>query len=458
MKWKELLEAAQKKAAAATAILEGDEPNVEEAKKLLAEAEVLREQAKALKAAGELEADADAQIKAFDAAAKEPPTDEGGLVVVEDETDKKAKDPNLFKSMGEFFQAVANEDRKIAPFKDSDGYDIGKALGDHVVGSMTAAKVAKAITGMSETVPADGGLLVGVDNQPGILARSYGVGQLVQRVQMYGISAGNNGMTFNADAETARTAGNRRGGVRYYWAAEGAEKTASAPTFRRIELNLNKIIGLVYATDELLQDAQALQSYIMTIMPEELTVGVENAIYNGTGAGQPLGILGAPCLVTQAAEAGQAAATIVSENVINMWSRRWVGARDYVWCVNQDVLPQLYQMNLGVGTGGALTFMPPGGLSGAMYGTLFGRPVLELEQCPTLGTVGDIALCSWNEYLMIEKGGMQSASSIHVRFIFDETVFRFVYRCDGQPAWNQPLTPMNSTVTQGPFVVLATRP
>jgi HK97 family phage major capsid protein len=274
---------------------------------------------------------------------------------------------------------------------------------------------------------------------------------------MYGISANSNGMTFNADAETARTAGNRRGGVRYYWAAEGAEKTDSHPTFRQIELSLNKIIGLVYATDELLQDAQALQGYIMSVLPEELTVGVENAIYNGTGAGQPLGILGAPCLVTQAAEAGQAAATIVSENIINMWSRRWVGARDYVWCINQDVGPQLHQLNLGVGTGGQLTWMPPGGLSGAPYGTLLGRPVLELEQCPTLGTVGDIALCAWSEYLMIEKGGMQSASSIHVRFIFDETVFRFVYRCDGQPAWNLPLTPMNSTVTQGPFVVLASR-
>jgi hypothetical protein len=173
MKWKALLEAAQKKAAAAKAILEGDEPNIEEAKKLLAEAEVLREQAKALKAASELETDADAQIKAFDAAAKEPPTTPAGLVVVGDETDRKAKDPNLFKSMGEFFQAVANEDRKIAPFKDSDGYDIGKALGDRVVGSMTAAKAAKAITGLSEAVPADGGFLVDVDRQPGAWASWY---------------------------------------------------------------------------------------------------------------------------------------------------------------------------------------------------------------------------------------------------------------------------------------------
>jgi HK97 family phage major capsid protein len=90
--------------------------------------------------------------------------------------------------------------------------------------------------------------------------------------------------------------------------------------------------------------------------------------------------------------------------------------------INQDVTPQLIQMNLGVGTGGQLTYMPPGGLSQTPYGSLFGAPVIEIEQCPTLGTVGDIALCAWSEYQAIEKGGIQTASSIHVRFIFDETV------------------------------------
>ncbi len=101
--------------------------------------------------------------------------------------------------------------------------------------------------------------------------------------------------------------------------------------------------------------------------------------------------------------------------------------------------------------------MPPGGLSGNPYGTLYGRPVITSEHCRTLGTVGDIALCAWSEYLAIEKGGVQTASSIHVRFIYDESVFRFVYRVDGQPAWNSALTPYQGTNTQGPFVVLATR-
>ena len=114
-------------------------------------------------------------------------------------------------------------------------------------------------------------------------------------------------------------------------------------------------------------------------------------------------------------------------------------------------------MGLVVGTGGTPAYMPPGGLSASPYGTLFGRPVIAVEYCATLGTLGDIMLVDLNEYLMIDKGGMESASSIHVRFIYDETTFRFVYRVDGQPIWNSALTPFKGTNTQSPYVVLAAR-
>jgi HK97 family phage major capsid protein len=217
------------------------------------------------------------------------------------------------------------------------------------------------------------------------------------------------------------------------------------------------LIGLVYATDELLADAAALQAYVMQILPEELRFLAENSIINGTGAGQPLGILNAGCLVSVAKETGQAATTLEAENVINMYARRWVGVNDYIWLINQDVEPQLHQMNLPVGTGGALVYMPPGGLSQSAYGTLYGKEVIPVEYCPTLGTVGDIILVSPSQYQMVEKGGIQSAMSIHVRFIFDEQTFRFVMRLDGQPLWHNALTPFQGTNTVSPFVALATR-
>jgi HK97 family phage major capsid protein len=473
MHWKKLLEQAQKKAAAAKAILEGDEPNVEEAKKLLAEAEALREQAKALKMAGEIEAEADAQIKAFDAAAREPATN-SGLVVGDGEIDRKIKAAvPLYGSLGAFLIDLASgADRpELRAIKGGpeveNGYDLVKAIGEARVGSVNPrtnkalCDAHKAISGMSETVPVDGGILVGTDTDTNIMGRVYNVGSLLGMVQTIPISGNANSMTFFREAETSRATGSRRGGIRFYWAAEGDTKTSSKPAFERLQLTLHKAIGLVYATDELLQDASALESWIMENLPEELRFGVEASMLAGTGAGQPQGIIGANCTISVPKETGQTADTVVAENIIKMWSRRWVANTDYVWLIHQSVEPQLHQLSLSVGTGGQLVYMPPGGLAGGMYGSLYARPVMSTEYNPALGDNGDIILWSPREYLMIDKGGVQSASSIHVRFINDETTFRFVLRIDGKTKWSSALTPYaaGSTTppTVSPIITLAER-
>jgi len=243
-----------------------------------------------------------------------------------------------------------------------------------------------------------------------------------------------------------------------YWAAEAGTKTASTPAFRQIRQKKKKLIGLCYATDELLQDAVALETYIMKKFGEEMGFKLDDAILRGTGAGQPLGILNSPCLVTVAKETNQGAATIEAENIMKMRARLWSKSRkNSVWLINQDIEPQLHALNLAVGTGGIPVYMPANGLSQEPYDTLYGRPVLPIEQCSTLGTVGDIALVDLTQYLMIDKGQLAATSSIHVKFVYDETAFRFVYRCDGQPWWNSALTPYKGTNTQSPFVVLATR-
>jgi HK97 family phage major capsid protein len=115
-----------------------------------------------------------------------------------------------------------------------------------------------------------------------------------------------------------------------------------------------------------------------------------------------------------------------------MWAHRYAGANDYVWFVSTTIFPALMSMTVGTQP----VYMPPGGLSGSPYGTIFGRPVIETEYNPSLGVAGDIVLAAPSQYALISKGGIQSASSIHVKFTTDETAFRFVYRVDGEPAWN----------------------
>ena len=76
-----------------------------------------------------------------------------------------------------------------------------------------------------------------------------------------------------------------------------------------------------------------------------------------------------------------------------MWSRLWAPCRqNAVWLINQDVEKQLHTMTVGTGSAATLAYLPPGGLSAKPYATLLGRPVLPVEWCHTLGTVGDIML------------------------------------------------------------------
>jgi len=122
-------------------------------------------------------------------------------------------------------------------------------------------------------------------------------------------------------------------------------------------------------------------------------------------------------------------------------------------------LPQLQTMAVAVGTaGGQLVYMPPGGLTSAPYGTLLGRPVNVIEVASGLGDVGDIFIADLSEYLVISKP-MGSASSMHVRFIYDEMTFRWTWPIIGKPKLAQAITPYKATTstTLSPFVTLAAR-
>jgi len=339
-----------------------------------------------------------------------------------------------FANIGEMFAAVIRAD--------SPGGSVDPRL-----------RLEQRATGLGESVPSDGGYLVQTDFSQELLKQAFETGVLASRCREIPISSNSNRLEINGVDETSRVAGSRWGGIRAYWADEASEKTASKPKFRKIKLKLNKLIGLCYATDELLDDAASLQAVISTGFAEEFGFQIDDSIINGTGAGQPLGIINAGCLVTQTAESGQGAGTIIYENILKMWSRMFAKSRpNSVWLINQDAEPQLALMDVG-GTGFPV-YLPPGGASVAPYGTLFGRPVLPIEQCQTVGTAGDIYLADFNNYILATKGGMQSDMSIHVRFIYDESVFRFVLRVDGQPVLRTPITPFKGSNTLSHFINL----
>lgn len=384
---------------------------------------------------------ADSATKAvMDQLKAEPPLNPAPVTVTKP-AEVKSK-PEGFRTLGEQLKAIAQAS--------TPGGFVDRRLADY--------DETKAATGLNEGTPSQGGFLVQTDLAAGIFERMYEDGALLSRVLRVPVSGGANGTKMNAISETSRADGSRWGGVRAYWAAEAGTVTSTKPAFRQIELDLKKLMAIVYATDELIADAAQIQAIVNRIVPQEIRFKAEDAIINGTGAGQPLGLLNCDAKVSVAKETGQAAATVVYQNVLKMWNRMWAPSRsNAVWLIDQSVEPQLAQMSLPVGTGGVPVYMPAGGASAAPYGSLFGRPVIPVEYLQVAGTTGDIWFVDLSQYMMIEKGGIQADSSMHVQFLYGEQVFRFTYRVDGQPLWISALTPKSGGSTLSPFIKLDTR-
>ncbi len=320
------------------------------------------------------------------------------------------------------------------------------------------ANVRAAATGAGAATPQDGGTLIQTAFSDQLLQGPRTDSVLYPRTRRVPIPPGFDGIELPIIDESSRVDGSRWGGVRLYRANEGDAVTATKPKFAENFLKLEWLYGLAYATDRLLQAASTMEAIFREAFQDEYRYKLDSEIYRGTGAGEMTGVMNADSLVTVSKESGQASATIVSQNLIKMWERMPSGMKaTSIWVHNSDCFNQLIQMHISIGTGGQLVYMPPGGISGAPFGNIFGAPVIEIEQASTLGTIGDIALLNLREYVVIEQGGVAFDSSMHVRFIQHEMTFRWALANNGRPIWKQSQTPAKGTKEKGPLIVLQAR-
>lgn len=361
------------------------------------------------------------------------------------DSDSRENGMDGFNTFGEMLQAVA---RTKMPY--------GRCEGAGMVDERLI--YTNAATGHNTSVPSEGGFLVTPQRSNEIMKKMYDGGMILSACSQYTLTGNNDSLEIPYVDETSRATGSRWGGLRAYRAGEADTVTASETKLGLWECRVTDLKAIVYITERCLEDASILQSIIEEQLPQEFTFKLEDEIIRGTGGIQCKGIVGDPATVSVAKESGQTADTIVSQNVMKMYTRCWGRSRNKAaWYINQDIETELFQMVLSVGTGGVPVYMPANGLSTSPYGTLFGKPVKPVEQCDTLGNVGDIIFGDFGEYATVKKGGFNSASSMHVRFLYDEMVFKFSMRINGKPKWKTALTPYKGTSTLSPFVTLAER-
>lgn len=304
---------------------------------------------------------------------------------------------------------------------------------------------------MKEAVGEDGGFLVPDEMGQAILKKMEGDDSLMARTNTIQVS-GNN-LTINVDENQPWT-----GGVTASWVGEGGTISESKPNFKQASWRLHKLAALVKATDELLEDATALGSYIQSAAPAAIMHQVNKAIINGNGMAKPLGIIASPFTVTVAKESGQAADTILAENVLKMYSRMFPMSRaNAVWYINPAAEEQLRLLKDSVGN---YIYLAPGSqMNQTPYASLLGRPVVPLMGgMPALGDLGDIIFGDLSYYYMIRKAsGVKAATSIHLHFDKEITSFRFSLRLDGKCPYQAPVTTEYGSYSMSAFVQLEAR-
>ena len=358
--------------------------------------------------------------------------DQGGKGAERDEGVK------LFASLGEQLKAIYNfrknhvEDKRLQ-------------------------KINNAVLGTNEGTGADGGFALQTDFAGAILDSAVQASPLLNRLDRYTCSSAANAMRWLSVDETD-VSKSVFGGVQMYWASEGAAVAASRPQFREMKMDLEKMMGFAYCTDEMLQDAAFMTGFFGSSFALAGDRLLTEGVIAGDGVGKPLGLLHSGAMIVVDKETGQTAGTFTGDNAIKMQARAMPRARErLVWLMHPDLEEQLPYLSIQSGDAAKFLWNPEGGLGNFDTQRVLNKPVIFEDSCAALGQKGDVMLVDPYMYLLMTKGTVKQDWSVHVEFLTDQSCFRVVFRCNGAPKYTKPLTIRNSAKTRSPYVTLAAR-
>lgn len=219
-----------------------------------------------------------------------------------------------------------------------------------------------------------------------------------------------------------------------YWTGEEQSAAESKKKMKEADIKLHKLQAKISVTDEMLEDAPLIESIIMADAPEVIMSKINTAIISGDGVNKPEGILNSGFGYSVAKEVGQAADTVVFENLKKLYTHALPRAkRDGIFIHNVAVEEQLIGMRLTGSNDSVSVYLPNNSISGAPYGTLWGKPVFPMAGAlPQLGDAGDIMFVDLSYYYAaIKSGGIKRQMSVHALWDQDKTSYKFTFRVGG---------------------------
>jgi len=240
-------------------------------------------------------------------------------------------------------------------------------------------------------------------------------------------------------------------GVTVKWIAEGAAKTATEPEFELLTLKAHEVAAYCTLTDRLLRNSSTIQPTVSNLFRNACRLTEENAFLNGSGVGQPLGVLqGGACVNVARAVGNQIAWADMRAMVQSfMWPEDLATA---CWVTSQSCLDMLLSME---STAGDIMVVPSERTGSINKLMIMGLPIFVWSAAPVLGSRGDLILADFSKYLIKNGSPLAIDASQHALFTEDKTILRVVWNVDGQPWMQAPLTLEDGATEVSPFVVLA---
>lgn len=304
----------------------------------------------------------------------------------------------------------------------------------------------------AEGTGVDGGYLVAPEFAKQILMYDLGAGALFDRVSKIPVM----GNSYAVPRDETTPWGTD--GIRCFWTGEAAQATATKPKIGQDQIVLQKLTALVPVTEEMTEDSFiGLGEYFTSRASTKIRYALDDAILNGTGAGQPLGWRNSGAVLSVAADAAQTTNTYTLGNAARQIAAiPGDGLSRCVWIAHPTVTPQVITMV----NGNQSLFVAPGDITtvSGSFGRFFGLPYVPFAGAQTLGAPGDISLCDMRQYLMVTKStGIDVAMSIHLYFDYSINTMRFNFRAAGQPWPKAPITLPDNVTKQSYFVQVAQR-
>ena len=242
------------------------------------------------------------------------------------------------------------------------------------------------------------------------------------------------------DAKTSTTTpATLFGGLSPRWTAEAASITSTDAVLRSITLRAYKLALFSQSSNELIDDGLNFEQQLAEAFQKSMAWALDWAALNGTGAGQPSGVLNDGALIVVPKETGQAANTILYTNVVKMFSRLHPAlVQNAIWIGNSNTIPELLQLSVVVGTAGS--HVPVLKEDSGSF-SMLGRPCFFTEKLPTLGTQSDLIFVDPSQWILGLRSEMRLDRSMHLGFQSDLDSWRGIIRADGMGSWNAVYTP-----------------